>query len=320
LAFDSKAEWTMVWNARFLVKLTVALLALPAAAGESESPGWAAAAERHVARSGFLAGHLLRSHSHALLLRPVTSLANLGYYTLSLTGGAARDVALDVLPRTRSAPPRAVRPEGAEARMDLAAWEERLDRLTGRRATSGSVRLLIDGDAFYARLESEIRRARSSIRFRTYIFDNDDVALEVAELLKARSRAVTVQVLLDGLGTWGGALAESESLPPGHRGPASMPAYLRRDSSIDVRVLANTWLMGDHTKTFIFDDRLAFLGGMNIGREYRHDWHDLMLELEGAVVGDLARDARRALAESRWGVFPIRGPRGPRRQPAQRYH
>jgi cardiolipin synthase len=66
--------------------------------------------------------------------------------------------------------------------------------------------------------------------------------------------------------------------------------YLRDDSRVDVRVLRNAWLMGDHSKSIVVDGRTAFIGGMNIGREYRYDWHDLMIEVEGPVVGLIEED------------------------------
>jgi phosphatidylserine/phosphatidylglycerophosphate/cardiolipin synthase-like enzyme len=37
---------------------------------------------------------------------------------------------------------------------------------------------------------------------------------------------------------------------------------------------------------------------MNIGREYRYDWHDLMVRVEGDVVKALARDSDDAWAKS----------------------
>jgi phosphatidylserine/phosphatidylglycerophosphate/cardiolipin synthase-like enzyme len=43
--------------------------------------------------------------------------------------------------------------------------------------------------------------------------------------------------------------------------------------------MTNPWTTGDHTKTTIIDEKIAFVGGMNIGREYRYDWHDLMMEV-----------------------------------------
>ena len=99
--------------------------------------------------------------------------------------------------------------------------------------------------------------------------------------------------------------------------------YLQTDSNVDVRVIANPWLQGDHTKVIIIDDHSAFLGGMNIGREYRYEWHDLMARVSGPVVDVLIRDfvdvwthegpwATRALLHR--ASHPLRTP-GPADQP-----
>jgi len=49
----------------------------------------------------------------------------------------------------------------------------------------------------------------------------------------------------------------------------------------------NPWLVCDHTKLFVFDRETALLGGMNIGREYFSEWRDLMVRIDGPVVGTL---------------------------------
>jgi cardiolipin synthase len=54
----------------------------------------------------------------------------------------------------------------------------------------------------------------------------------------------------------------------------------------------------DHRKCIIVDGHEAFLGGMNIGRNYRYDWHDMMIELTGPVVGRLEKDYRLAWAHA----------------------
>jgi cardiolipin synthase len=57
----------------------------------------------------------------------------------------------------------------------------------------------------------------------------------------------------------------------------------------------------DHSKTTIVDREFAFLGGMNIGKEYRYHWHDMMMELRGPVVGELQDDFDKAWAINGWG-------------------
>jgi cardiolipin synthase len=50
------------------------------------------------------------------------------------------------------------------------------------------------------------------------------------------------------------------------------------------------------------DHILAFLGGMNIGREYRYEWHDMMVAVKGPIVGRLRKDF-----EKRWAHTGLGG-------------
>ncbi len=162
---------------------------------------------------------------------------------------------------------------------------------TRNSATSGEVEFLVDGDEFFPRFIDRVSRAQESVRLQTYIFDNDDYAVTVGELLKRRSNeGIDVKVLLDGFGTISSTMADSESLPEHHDPPASVRLFLERDSEVNVRQKANPWFTGDHVKSTIIDQQLAYVGGMNIGREYRYDWHDLMMELRGPVVDKIARE------------------------------
>ncbi|HET9023110.1 MAG TPA: phosphatidylserine/phosphatidylglycerophosphate/cardiolipin synthase family protein, partial [Burkholderiaceae bacterium] len=141
------------------------------------------------------------------------------------------------------------------------------------------------------------------IRLRLYIFDVDEVAVRFADLLKQRSADVRVQVLLDQFGTIAAA-----RIPPAFSygssrsvTPDSITRYLTGGSRVQVRTAANPWLTSDHTKTIVVDDSKAYLGGMNIGYEYRYDWHDLMIELQGPIVARLARDFDLAWSHAAFG-------------------
>ena len=181
--------------------------------------------------------------------------------------------------------------------MDLQAWEQELDKRLGRGASRGTLKFLVDGAAFFPRFIDQVTSAQKSVDIRAYIFDNDDVALEIAELLKRRSsEGLDIKVLLDGMGTIMAGAEQSGSLPGQHRAPLSIQSYLEQDSQVKVRSVKNTWLAGDHVKTMVIDHRVAFLGGMNIGREYRYDWHDLMVELTGPVVDEIDEEFHSAWA------------------------
>jgi cardiolipin synthase len=118
-------------------------------------------------------------------------------------------------------------------------------------------------------------------------------------MLKEKSKDVKVRIQIDALGNLVAMQADAESLPAGHNGPLSISAYLRKDSKVKVRNRANAFMyMGDHTKTTIIDKKIAFVGGMNIGREYRYDWHDLMMEVSGPIVDQLQYDSDKAWARA----------------------
>lgn len=236
-------------------------------------------------------GVLLRTvtdHVRIVLNQPVSSVARLFTLVASSTADLVRPAPLALLGEA-PVPPVQLAPG-----MDLQAWEASLDILTGTTASTGRLRYLVDGAGFFPRFISLVGEARESVHLRVYIFDNDDYALQLADLLARKSAKIDVKVLLDGLGTLGAGQVQSPSLPPDHEPPWSIVHYLEHGSAVRVRSVSNPWLAGDHTKSIIVDGRVAFVGGMNIGREYRYDWHDLMVEVEGPVVGQISEDFERA--------------------------
>ena len=173
--------------------------------------------------------------------------------------------------------------------MHLAIW---LD------SSAPSIEFLIDGEEYFGRLQEAIDGAEESIHLRTYIFDNDDYAVQVADALKEKSQEVDVRVLVDAFGNMVATQADPESLPKNYQGPLSMEQYMERGSKVKFRSRAIPWTAGDHTKTTIIDRKLAFIGGMNVGREYRYEWHDLMMEVTGPVVDHLQYDTNKAWAKA----------------------
>jgi cardiolipin synthase len=234
---------------------------------------------------------ILRGQAFGVLARPVSSTARLAWL-------AAQTVATLPPPLPVASGP--ATPVEARPPMDRDRWERRLDDLNLPLRSYARIEPLIDGDAFFTRLVQSIQDARTEVAIRLFIFDNDDYAIRLADLLKRRSREVRVRVLVDALGT----LGAGEAAPPGAAShPAfNMARYLRDHSAVEVRETPNAWLVSDHTKTLVVDGRIAFLGGMNIGHEYRHDWHDMMVELEGPLVATLQRDFEVAWAYAGpWG-------------------
>jgi cardiolipin synthase len=232
----------------------------------------------------------VESHTVPLVKNPVSSavrLADLGIETAA--------VVLHLrLPRSASFPPLA-HTNG----MDLVEWEKWLDRYTGTRQEDGSIQLLIDGDRFFTRLQQAIADATNRVSMNVFIFDRDDVAVGIADQLKQRSAEVAVKVIFDRMASLTAGLTPPGSpLPVDFVQPGSIIDYLRKDSRVHVRPFLNPWFSVDHTKVFLVDGTHAWVGGMNLGREYRYEWHDLMFELQGPVVASLENEFNRDWAHA----------------------
>jgi cardiolipin synthase len=234
---------------------------------------------------------LIRSLVVTAVKNPCTLLAR-GFWHLSASGAAA----IATGPDTPAGPPP---PLSNGPGMDLAAWEKDLDRIVSARRYQGKLELYIDGEQFFPALIESVEGASRSVDAQVFIFDNDEYAVKIADLLKKRSAEVRVRVLMDDAGSLFAAKGAQAPPPPaGARRPDDMEAYLKDGSKVRVRATANPWLTVDHRKCFVIDGRQAFLGGMNIGSEYRYQWHDMMAGLTGPVVGRLEKDYREAWAHA----------------------
>ena len=265
--------------------------------GRTADPGYHAA---RAATGGTHASWLVaRSVYENPVNRPVSHITSLASLALKSTGGMLRRVAINTtqMPALEGSVPEINAIEG----MDLEVFEAKLDRVTGTRRDIGRISFLVDGDEYFCRLIQAIKAAEYSVDIRTYIFDNDDFATEIADRLKDRSGDVRVRVMVDGLGTMQAMHADPKTMPVGYKAPLSMRVYMQSDSDVRLRSNTNPWFTGDHTKTTIIDRKTAFVGGMNIGREYRYDWHDLMMEVTGPVVDQLQHESDKAWARA--GLF-----------------
>ncbi|MCP5534095.1 MAG: phosphatidylserine/phosphatidylglycerophosphate/cardiolipin synthase family protein [Akkermansiaceae bacterium] len=238
-----------------------------------------------VAGKSKIAGSIFRATAVATVRQPVTTVRT-GLAVLwnrpqaLLTGNVPVS-----LPLTEPSPS----PPGSEG------FERELDRMGMRPREVGTMRWLLDGKEFFPALDRHLGAAENSVDLQVFIFDNDDIAVRYADRLRDLSGRRRVRVLYDDIGSAvAQTVAPETPAPEGFVAPSDMRAYLREGSEVSARRVLNPWFVCDHTKLIVTDHRRALLGGMNIGREYYSEWHDLMIEVEGPVVSSLALEFSRA--------------------------
>ena len=150
------------------------------------------------------------------------------------------------------------------------------------------IRLLINGEQYFPELLAAIEQAQRLIEIETYIFADDNIGHRVADALAAAgSRGVEVRLLVDGFG--GGEHARRLVRELGVHG-------------VQMRIyrperwwrLERTLLRRLHRKFAIFDERLAYVGGINIIDDHNVPGHvrgrlgprfDFAVACEGPIVG-----------------------------------
>ena len=154
------------------------------------------------------------------------------------------------------------------------------------------VHLLEDGARAYPRMLEAVARAERSVYLETYIFADDSVGQRFAKALAARARdGLEVRVLYDAVG--------SQETPRDFFGwMRSQGVRVVEFNPIPRLLFGFRFRRRNHRKLLTVDGRVAFLGGMNISREYAPPgegglgWRDTQVEIKGPVVTDLLRTAQ----------------------------
>lgn len=153
-------------------------------------------------------------------------------------------------------------------------------------AASG-LRVLRDAAEYYPALAERIRTAKHHIHFEVYIWQADKTGRRFLKLLtEAAQRGVTVRLLIDEVGSGG----FSEEALAEFRVAGGKFSWFQ---SLDPRRNRFFLNLRNHRKLQIIDGAVAFVGGMNIGREHEDldpavgAWRDVQVEAEGPIVAEL---------------------------------
>lgn len=141
-------------------------------------------------------------------------------------------------------------------------------------------------DKFNA-LEKDIRNARKSIFIQYYIFEDDKLGVRIADLLIQKAReGVDVKVLYDHVGSFS---ASSKFFKKMRDAGVQIHPFFR----VTFPQLANRINWRNHRKVVVIDNKIGYIGGMNIADRYingtndKFIWRDTHCRLTGDIVEQL---------------------------------
>jgi cardiolipin synthase len=191
----------------------------------------------------------------------------------------------------------------ARATPDMKALAVLEEEATGVPLIAGNkVTLLFDGPATMKEMMAAAQAAKTSINLETYIFDQDPVGLQFADLLiEKRSQGVIVNVLYDAVGTFGTPQAFFDRMKAA--GITLVPFNPLNPAARKTKF----WEINnrDHRKLMVVDGKIAFTGGINISSTYANSsffgsrrapnkddgrkvgWRDTHIKIEGPAVAAL---------------------------------
>lgn len=159
------------------------------------------------------------------------------------------------------------------------------------------ITLLFDGPKTMAAMMAAVSAAKDHINLETYIFDQDELGMQFADLLIAKQRAgVQVNIIHDSIGTLGTPVEFFDKM-------RAAGINLTEFNPVNPLKRFGPWRLNnrDHRKILVVDGRIGFTGGINIADEYSNSslfrsrkksvsepgWRDTHLQIEGPAVAAL---------------------------------
>jgi cardiolipin synthase len=190
----------------------------------------------------------------------------------------------------------------ANANPDLNSLAVLEEQATGMPLIAGNkVSLLFDGPATMRDMMAAARAATTSINLETYIFDQDPVGMQFADVLIEKQRqGVTVNVMYDSVGT----LTVPQTFFDRMKAAG---IHLLAFNPVNPTTRVGKWELNnrDHRKLMVVDGKVAFTGGINISATYSNSslfrskqrpetvdgdkvgWRDTHIRIEGPAVNTL---------------------------------
>ena len=161
--------------------------------------------------------------------------------------------------------------------------------LTGYNLNNATaIRIFNNGKDKFEALKQDLRNARESINLQYYIFRDDKLGNEIADILIAKAlEGLTVRVLYDHVGSF--SVRRKFFSRMAQAGVQYHPFF-----RVSFPVFASRINWRNHRKIVVIDNSVGYIGGMNIADRYNTGedtlkgfWRDTHLRVEGPIVSDM---------------------------------
>lgn len=153
--------------------------------------------------------------------------------------------------------------------------------------SNNSIEIFSDGACKFEALKKDLLSARKSINLQYYIFENDTIGREIAQILMDKARSgVKVRVIYDHVGSF--HVHSNFFKEMNAAGVEAFPFFKVAFISLASRV---NWR--NHRKMVIIDGKIGYIGGMNIAGRYIDGgkkfnmWRDCHLRVSGPAIASL---------------------------------
>ncbi len=149
--------------------------------------------------------------------------------------------------------------------------------------------LLINGENKFPSLLKDLRRAEDHIHLEYYIYEQDAIGEQIADILIQKSReGVEVRFIYDDFGSQ--KLSKKFVQRLKEAGVEVAPFY-----KIQYLILANSLNYRNHRKIVVIDGKIGYVGGINVSDKYINDpqlnnkmyWRDTHMRIEGVTTFNL---------------------------------
>jgi len=165
----------------------------------------------------------------------------------------------------------------------------------GTMPTATRYELLIDSEAFWERLKSDLEAARHTIYLQTLSYEGDRVGKKISEIIKTSS-AADKRIIIDNYTRY--VLSDKYLYSPRNwfnlelkreaADTAAMIAGLLSDGTRvkfvnPVGLLMLRLPSRNHKKIIAIDDNVSYIGGINFS-DHNFAWHDMMLRIDNPEI------------------------------------